>query len=112
LIKNLGASFCNIEPDKLTEEALSKKKKVSAPGGKKPISMTRNTLRRSPRSKGGLLTFGFWWVWQGSLSVSFLDIFMILLVAVIILGTFSSLCYKPMDSGCILVILAISVFSV
>jgi hypothetical protein len=37
IIKNLGATFCNIDPDKLTVEKLSKTrtKKVAAPGGKK-----------------------------------------------------------------------------
>lgn len=35
LIKNLGASFCDIDPAQLTEEVLTKKKKVSAPSGKK-----------------------------------------------------------------------------
>jgi hypothetical protein len=37
IIKNLGATFCNIDPDKLAVEKLSKTrtKKVAAPGGKK-----------------------------------------------------------------------------
>jgi hypothetical protein len=37
IIKNLGATFCNIDPDKLTVEKLSRTrtKKVAAPGGKK-----------------------------------------------------------------------------
>ncbi|CAL5017203.1 unnamed protein product [Urochloa decumbens] len=37
LIKNLGASFCKVDPAKLTEEALGKKRKAAAPGGKKPV---------------------------------------------------------------------------
>ena len=36
VIKNLGSTFCKIDPGNITEEVLSKKKKVSAPGGKKP----------------------------------------------------------------------------
>lgn len=36
VIKNLGASFCDIDPAKLTDQALSKKKKAVAPMGKKP----------------------------------------------------------------------------
>ncbi|CAL4899272.1 unnamed protein product [Urochloa decumbens] len=36
LIKNLGASFCKIDPAKLTDEMLGKKRKATAPGGKKP----------------------------------------------------------------------------
>ncbi|CAL5096288.1 unnamed protein product [Urochloa decumbens] len=35
IIKNLGGTFCRIDPTKLTEEALGKKRKASAPGGKK-----------------------------------------------------------------------------
>jgi hypothetical protein len=37
VIKNLGATFCNIDPDKLAVEKLSKAriKKVATPGGKK-----------------------------------------------------------------------------
>jgi hypothetical protein len=37
VIKNLGATFCNIDPDKLAVEKLSKAriKKAAAPGGKK-----------------------------------------------------------------------------
>jgi hypothetical protein len=35
IIKNLGASFCKVDADKLTAEALGKKSKVAAPGGKK-----------------------------------------------------------------------------
>jgi len=35
VIKNLGATFCKIDPNKLSDEALLKKKKASAPGGKK-----------------------------------------------------------------------------
>jgi hypothetical protein len=37
IIKNLGATFCNIDPDKLAVEKLSKArtKKAAAPGGKK-----------------------------------------------------------------------------
>jgi hypothetical protein len=35
IIKNLGASFCKVDADKLTVEALAKKNKVAAPGGKK-----------------------------------------------------------------------------
>jgi hypothetical protein len=35
IIKNLGASFCKVDADKLTVEALGKKSKVAAPGGKK-----------------------------------------------------------------------------
>ncbi|CAL5091143.1 unnamed protein product [Urochloa decumbens] len=37
VIKNLGSSFCGIEPEKLTEQVPSKKKKVASPGGRKPI---------------------------------------------------------------------------
>ncbi|CAN6193535.1 unnamed protein product [Urochloa humidicola] len=36
VIKNLGESFCKIESDKLTEKALTKKRKVAAPSGKAP----------------------------------------------------------------------------
>lgn len=36
-IKNLGATFCDIDPEKLTEEAMNKKKRTSAPGGKKKV---------------------------------------------------------------------------
>jgi hypothetical protein len=37
VIKNLGATFCNINPDKLAVDKLSKtrNKKAAAPGGKK-----------------------------------------------------------------------------
>jgi len=36
VIRNLGASFCNLEEDKLTNTVLSKKKLASTPRGKKP----------------------------------------------------------------------------
>jgi hypothetical protein len=35
IIKNLGATFCKIDPQKLSLEELSKLSKPSAPGGKK-----------------------------------------------------------------------------
>ena len=35
VIMNLGATFCKIDPVKMSDEALQKKKKPSAPGGKK-----------------------------------------------------------------------------
>ncbi|RCV25445.1 hypothetical protein SETIT_5G167200v2 [Setaria italica] len=35
VIKNLGASFCKIDPAKLTDVPLKKRKTVAAPGGKK-----------------------------------------------------------------------------
>ena len=37
VIKNLGVSFCNVEESDLTLPALSKKKSVSVPVGKKSI---------------------------------------------------------------------------
>lgn len=43
LIRNLGATFCDIDPAQLTQEALTRKKKVSAPGGKK------KTLKKKPQ---------------------------------------------------------------
>lgn len=43
IIKNLGATFCNIDPEKLSDQALIKKKKVSAPGGMKPV------LKKKPK---------------------------------------------------------------
>ncbi|CAN6342228.1 unnamed protein product [Urochloa humidicola] len=36
VIKNLGVTFCKLDVDELTSEALSRKRKVGAPGGKKP----------------------------------------------------------------------------
>ncbi|PUZ69713.1 hypothetical protein GQ55_2G132800 [Panicum hallii var. hallii] len=42
VIRNLGASFCNLDADSLTDIALNKKKKVSAPAGKKPIKKKAN----------------------------------------------------------------------
>jgi hypothetical protein len=44
IIKNLGATFCNINPDKLAVEKLSKakNKKVVAPGGKKQSKSKSN----------------------------------------------------------------------
>jgi hypothetical protein len=45
IIKNLGATFCNIDPDKLAVEKLSKArtKKVVAPGGKKQAKSKSKT---------------------------------------------------------------------
>ncbi|CAL4992476.1 unnamed protein product [Urochloa decumbens] len=37
VIKNLGSSFCGIDPEHLTVEKLNKKKKPAAPGGKKQV---------------------------------------------------------------------------
>lgn len=38
IIRNLGATFCDIDPNQLTDAALAKKKKVSTPGkGKKTV---------------------------------------------------------------------------
>jgi hypothetical protein len=44
IIKNLGATFCNINPDKLAVEKLSKtkSKKVAAPSGKKQAKSKSN----------------------------------------------------------------------
>jgi hypothetical protein len=45
VIKNLGATFCNINPDKLAVEKLSKarNKKAAAPGGKKQAKSKSKT---------------------------------------------------------------------
>ncbi|RLN36373.1 hypothetical protein C2845_PM03G28930 [Panicum miliaceum] len=43
VIRNLGTSFCKIDEDSLTDVAFNKKKKVSAPGGKKPIKKKPNS---------------------------------------------------------------------
>jgi hypothetical protein len=45
IIKNLGATFCNIDPDKLAVEKLSKArtKKAAAPGGKKQAKSKSKT---------------------------------------------------------------------
>ncbi|CAL4988404.1 unnamed protein product [Urochloa decumbens] len=43
VIRNLGVSFCKVDPSKLTEEALGMKRKASAPGGKKP------TVKKTPK---------------------------------------------------------------
>lgn len=53
IIKNLGATFCNVDPEQLTEEALSKKKKVSALGGKKPVfkKKSKDDDDRVPKKK-------------------------------------------------------------
>jgi hypothetical protein len=49
VIRNLGASFCNINPDKLAVEKLSKarNKKVAAPGGKK---QAKSKSKNNPES--------------------------------------------------------------
>lgn len=35
VIRNLGATFCNLDPDQLSDIALAKKRKVTTPVGKK-----------------------------------------------------------------------------
>jgi hypothetical protein len=59
VIKNLGATFCKIYPNKLSEETPSKVVKSAAPSGKKQSrksskggpTMMKRQARRSPRSK-------------------------------------------------------------
>ncbi|KAF8654909.1 hypothetical protein HU200_061338 [Digitaria exilis] len=53
IIKTLWATFCNVDPEKLTDPALLKKKKASIPGGKKPIlkKKTKEDDDRIPKKK-------------------------------------------------------------
>lgn len=43
VIKNLAINLCDVEPEKVSEPALLKKKKTSAPGGKKPVIKKKPT---------------------------------------------------------------------
>jgi hypothetical protein len=75
IIKNLGASFCKVDADKLTVEALGKKAKwLPLEGRNSPRSLLHKILpmmmfpspsRRSPRSEQRTLS------WQDSLSGTF-----------------------------------------
>jgi hypothetical protein len=73
IIRNLGASFCKVDAEKLSVEALAKKNKVAALGGKNsarslspknhPMKMFPSPPRRSPRSeqKSSLMVgFSLW----------------------------------------------------
>nr|TKW34816.1 hypothetical protein SEVIR_2G330700v2 [Setaria viridis] len=44
VIRNLGESFCKVDPYKLTSVALSKKKAVAPPGGKKLAKKSSNSI--------------------------------------------------------------------
>ncbi|CAN6223988.1 unnamed protein product [Urochloa humidicola] len=44
IIRNLGATFCKIDPTNLTDAALAKKRKQAAPGGKRPV------IQKKPKS--------------------------------------------------------------
>jgi hypothetical protein len=76
IIKNLGASFCNVDADKLTVEALGKKAKWLPLEGKNsprsllhkilPMKMFPSPPRRSPRSEQRTL------LWQDSLCGNFI----------------------------------------
>ncbi|CAL5064934.1 unnamed protein product [Urochloa decumbens] len=44
VIKNLGATFCKIDPEKLSTEVLNTKKKAAAPGGKKLLKKKPNKV--------------------------------------------------------------------
>lgn len=43
IIKNLGITFCNIDPQQVSETALLKKKKASSPGEKKNPSLRKHS---------------------------------------------------------------------
>lgn len=53
IIKNLGTTFCHIDPEKLEAKTMIKKKKVSAPGEKKPNIKKKSKVDddRSPKKK-------------------------------------------------------------
>lgn len=53
IIKNLGSTFCNIDPMKLNDPSMIKKKKASAPGDKKQAIKKKPKVinDKSPKKK-------------------------------------------------------------
>ncbi|CAN6243763.1 unnamed protein product [Urochloa humidicola] len=53
IIKNLGATFCKIDEAKLTKEALTKNRKVTVPGGPKPLQTKNKKKGDDDNDKAG-----------------------------------------------------------
>lgn len=54
IIKNIGITFCNVEPGQVSESALLRKKKASAPGEKKKPNIkkqAKNDVDKTPKKK-------------------------------------------------------------